>query len=103
MVDTRRPRAVRRGITRISRVVLPAPLQPAMPMTFMMALYRSPQTNSASARPALGQPHQPDHRKETGQYDQQRRQGPVFEAAAGSELVEIGRERFGVQRPKQQG
>jgi hypothetical protein len=28
---------MRHGITRVSSVVLPAPLQPAMPMTFMAA------------------------------------------------------------------
>src|SRR6476659_6913629 len=35
MVETLKPRAVRSGITRVSSVVLPAPLQPAMPMTFI--------------------------------------------------------------------
>ena len=41
MVETRKPRAVRHGITRVSSVVLPAPLQPAMPMTFMRAAYQT--------------------------------------------------------------
>src|SRR5262249_44929388 len=33
--ETRRPCALKYGISRVSNVVLPAPLQPARPMTFI--------------------------------------------------------------------
>ena len=38
-VDTRRPRAIRRGSTLVTSVVLPEPLQPASPMMRMELLH----------------------------------------------------------------
>src|SRR6266481_3344481 len=35
MTETRKPLSVRCGITRVSKVVLPAPLHPARPITFI--------------------------------------------------------------------
>src|SRR6202035_3357857 len=49
MTETRRPSALKYGIRRASSVVLPAPLHPARPITFI--LFSKPATEPGDARP----------------------------------------------------
>src|SRR4051812_11589883 len=51
MTETRKPALSKCGITRVSRVVLPAPLHPARPITFI--LLRSPHTHARPRSRAL--------------------------------------------------